>query len=62
MNKALKSVAASLQWFAVLTTLRLCSQYAAAYGGRMNECLTEQVVISFIRFFLICIYIAGVFY
>lgn len=28
----------------------------------MNECLTEQVVISFIRFFLICIYIAGEFY
>lgn len=28
----------------------------------MNECLTEQVVISFIRFFLICIYIAGELY
>lgn len=53
---ALKSIATSLWWFAILTTLRLCSKYTAADGrSKVNECLTEHVAVSFIRFFLICI-------
>lgn len=52
----------SMWGFALLATLKLSSQYTAADGKRANECLTEPVLISFIRLFLICIYIAADFY
>lgn len=48
--------------FALLATLNLSSQYTAADGRRANECLTEPILIAFIRLFLICIYIAADFY